>query len=161
MEGSSSSFLLLITGTNLALFRFQDLFTSFLRSWYLAIFLISTLFRPKSLETDTSISNAVSSCLYPSAISGHDALFSMFILNRTIRSHVIVTSLFTIIAFGLCFHEFSVTGILKFLQMWQWTTLHILLCLCVYSGSGMSCLHPDRRWLMLSVSTLQNLHLYN
>ena len=38
-----------IIGTTLVFFSFQDLFTSFLRSWYLIIFLISALFSPKSL----------------------------------------------------------------------------------------------------------------
>ena len=40
-----------ITGTTLAFFSFLDLFTSFLRSWYLVIFLISALFSPKSLAS--------------------------------------------------------------------------------------------------------------
>ena len=38
-----------ITGTTLAFFSFQDLLTSFLRSWCLVIFLISASFSPKSL----------------------------------------------------------------------------------------------------------------
>jgi len=36
-----------ITGTISARFSFQDIFTSFLRSWDLAIFLVSALLRPK------------------------------------------------------------------------------------------------------------------
>ena len=43
--------------------------------------------------------------------------------------------------------------------MCQWITSHTLLCLCVYSCSDMSFLHPYRRWIVISVSTLQNLHL--
>ena len=38
-------------GAILKLFSFQDLLISFLRSWYLVIFLISVLFKPKLLGT--------------------------------------------------------------------------------------------------------------
>jgi len=44
--------------------RQKGFITSFLRSWNLVIFLISALLRPKSLETDASIDNAVVSFLY-------------------------------------------------------------------------------------------------
>uniref|UniRef100_UPI003590046C uncharacterized protein n=1 Tax=Myxine glutinosa TaxID=7769 RepID=UPI003590046C len=57
-------------------------------SWYLVIFLISTLFMPKSLGTDVSISNAVFSFLFLSTMSGRIALFSMFTLDVIIRSYI-------------------------------------------------------------------------
>ena len=45
-------------------------------------------------------------------MSGRNALFSMSALDGIIRSYVNATSLFSIIAFGSCFHEFSATAIL-------------------------------------------------
>ena len=102
---------------------------------YLVIFLISALFRPKSLGTDTSISNGIFYFLYLTPISGCNVLFSMFTLDGIIRSYVNGTSLFSMIAFGSCFHEFSEIGILKCLQMCQWIILQMLSCVSVYSCS--------------------------
>ena len=132
--------------------------------------------RPKSLGmTDTSPSNSV---------------FSFFVLQYDIRSQCFVfyvharwdhqvivqpfvefylslciwvcdsASLFSVMAFGSCFHEFSGTGMLNILQICHWITLHTLLCLCVCTAAlTWFFSHPDRRWLVLSVSTLQNRHL--
>ena len=47
-------------------------------------------------------------------ISGHNALFSMFMLHGIIRSYMSGTSMFSVIAFGSCSHKFSGTGISKF-----------------------------------------------
>ena len=123
------------------------------------IFLISELFGSKSLGTETSINNAFFSFLYLTTLLGCSALFIMFTLNGIIRLYASIMFLFSIIAFGLRFHEFWGAGILKFLQMFRCITPHTLLCLCVYSWSDMSFLHLDRRSFVLAVCTLQNLHL--
>ena len=123
--------------------KMLDLFTSFLRFWYLVIFLIYLFFRPKSLGIESSFP-----CIW---VLCPVAVFSMFTLDGIIRLYLTIMSLFSMIAFGSCFHEFWGTGVLKFLQMCRWITPHTLLCLCVYSCSD--------RWLILCVSTLQNLHL--
>ena len=122
----------IITGTTLAFFSFQDLFTSFLRSWYLVIFLISASL-VQNHGINTSISNAFFSLffLYQSMISGHNALFSLFTLDGIIRSYVSGTSMFSLITFGSFSHKFSGTGISKFLQMCQQITLQKLCCVVV------------------------------
>ena len=132
-----------ITGTISVFFSFQDLLTSFLRSWYLVIFLISVLFWPKSLGTNTSISNAVLPfcCFIPKYYIWSQ--WFVFCVHAWWDHHIIHECYFLVSNYcyqcyhGLCFHDFSDTGILKFLQMCQWITRHTL-CLCVYSCSDMS-----------------------
>ena len=53
----------------------------FLRSWYSVIFFIS-VFRPKSLGTDTSISNAFFSFLYLSTLSRHNECSVFYVHAR-------------------------------------------------------------------------------
>ena len=64
-------------------------------------------------------------------MSGHNALFSLFMLDGIFRSYLSIISLFSMNAFSSCFHEFSKTGMLNFLQMCQWITPDTLLYLCV------------------------------
>ena len=104
----------IITGTTLALFSFQDLFTSCLKSWYLAILLISASFRPKSPVLTPQLSMPSSLFLHPSMISARNALFSIYTPDRVIKSYGSRTSMFLVIAFGSFSHKFSGTGISVF-----------------------------------------------
>jgi len=90
------------------------------------------------------MTNVIFNFLYLSTLSGHNDFLSMFILDGMFRSCVSTMSSFSMIGLGLCFHDFSETGILKFLQMYQWIPLCILLYLCVYSCSDMSLYIPIR-----------------
>ena len=81
---------------------------------------------------------------------------SLFMLDGIIRSYMSITSLFSVIAFGSCFHEFSPTENMRCLQMCQWMTPHTL-CLCVYSCSDFFFYIPIGGGSYF-VSNLQNLH---
>ena len=107
-----------ITGTTLAFFSFQDLFTSFLRSWYL-VFCISVSLNPKSLVLPHQLAMPSSLFLYLSMISGCNALFSMFTLDGIIRSYVS----------GRYFHVFSDYFWFMLPQIfWNWDIT--VLCRC-------------------------------
>ena len=147
-------------GTISAFFNFHVLLTSFFRSWYLVIFLISVVFSPKSLGTETSINNNDFSFLCLSKMSGHNALFAMSTLHGIILSNVSILCSFLLIGFGLCFHDCSGTGMLKCLQMLPVDySADAVMSFCVQMFWHEFFLHSDRRWLVLSVSTPQNLHL--
>ena len=126
-----------ITGTTLAFFSFQDLLTSFLRSWCLVIFLISASFCPKSLLLTPQLAIPSSIFLCLSMISGCNALFSMFTLDGISRSCLRGTSKFSVFAFvqvptdslELVYHSFC---------RWASGLPYKLCCHCVYSCSDMS-----------------------
>ena len=107
------------------------------------------------MGTETTINNADFSFLCLSTMSRCNALFATSILDGIILSHVSTVRSFSRKSSGLCFHNYSRTGMLKCLQMCQWITPHTLSCLSVYSCSDMSFLHPERRWLVLSISSRQ------
>ena len=135
----------IITDIIPAFCNFQILLTSFFRSWYLVMFLISAASSPKSLGTETSIKNADFSFLCFNSMSGHDALFAMSTLDGIISSRVSTLCVFSRIRSCLCFHDCSGAKMLKCLQMCQWITAQMLSCLSVYSCSYLSILHPGRR----------------
>ena len=60
------------------------------------------------------MTNVIFNFLYPSTLSSHNDFLSMFILDGMFRSYVSTMSSFSMIGLGLCFHDFSETGILKF-----------------------------------------------
>ena len=108
-----------ITGPISVFFYCHILWTSFFRFWNLIICLISVAFSPKSLGTETLINNGVFSFSCFSNMSRRNALFVMSTLDGIILSHVSIICSFSRIGYGLCFHDCSVTGMLKCLQMCQ------------------------------------------
>jgi len=78
---------LTINGTISAFFNFQVLLTSFFRSWYFLIFLISVALSPKSLGTETSINNAD----FSSFVFEHHVRMQCFVCNvHTWRDHLVI-----------------------------------------------------------------------
>ena len=68
----------------------------------------------------------------------------MSTLDGIILSHVSIICSFSRIGYGLCFHDCSVTGMLKCLQMCQWNTLQTPSCLSVHRFSTMSFFTPQK-----------------
>ena len=148
------------TGIISAFFNFYILMTSFFRSWYLVIFLISVAFSPMSLRTETLINNADFSFLCLSTLSGHNALFAMSTLDGIILSYVSIICSFSRIGFGLCVPWlFSDWDVVMFTDVQVDYSTDAVMSFCVQLFRHEFFLHPKRRWLVLSVSNPQNLHL--
>lgn len=97
--------------------------------------------------------------LFVPKISNRNPLFFMFVFNGIIRSYMSVTSLFSMIAFGSCSHEFPETGNLILADASVDYSTYFVVPLCMQLFWDEIFLHPERRWLVLSVCILQNGHL--
>ena len=90
-----------ITGTISAFLNFHILLTSFFRSWYLVIFLISVAFIQSHWELKPQSTMPFFPFLCLSTMSGRNALFAMSTLDGIILSYVSITCSFSRIRSGV------------------------------------------------------------